>query len=158
MVTLTGDIEKATAEINRIAANPNASTASAAQSICRRLSNKFATFVEDVKRANGVYAEVLEHTEDSLEFLVSFQFESSESAPDETTEGFETLRSLQQTIAEARDSILGFADTIDGLPRMERRLNRETIRTSAEIRTMVNHLHRIYASISRALNASRDPE
>ena len=153
--TLTVDIQKATEEITRVTARPNSSTASAAQSICRRLAPKFATFNADVSRANGVYAEVLDNTEDSLEFLVSFQLvATSGNMPPESAEAIGTLRGLRQTILKARDSTLEFASTVAELPGMERRLNRETARTTTEVRVMANHLDRIYASISRAINAS----
>ena len=156
--TLTGDLEKAGNEFTRVGENPNSSTASAAQSICRRLAPKFATFNADVGRANEAYAEVLSNTEDSLEFLVTFQLATSGSASPELVDATETLRSLSQTILDTRESILGFANAVDEVPRIERRLNRETARTSTEIRAMANHLDRIYASISRAINASGHAE
>ena len=78
--------------------------------------------------------------------------------PGAEVDATETLRSLSQTILDTRESILGFANAVDEVPRIERRLNRETARTSTEIRAMANHLDRIYTSISRAINASGHAE
>ena len=151
---LTYDVEEASNEISRIAANPNASTGAAAMAVCRRLAVRVAKFNQDVKNANTAYAEVLERTEDSLEFMVAFQFAHIESPSPEILKQMETLRGLQQTISETNGAILSFAGTIDEMPRMERRLSRELNQSSIEIRALAGYLDRISASVSRALRAS----
>ena len=151
---LNYDIEEASNEISRIAANPNSSTGAAAMAVCRRLAKRVEKFNQDVKDANTAYAEVLERTEDSLEFMVAFQFAHIESPSPEILKQMETLRGLQQTISEANGAILSFAGTIDEMPRMERRLSRELNQSSIEIRALAGYLERISASVSRALRAS----
>ena len=122
--------------------------------VCRRLAVRVAKFNQDVKNANTAYAEVLERTEDSLEFMVAFQFAHIESPSPEILKQMETLRGLQQTISETNGAILSFAGTIDEMPRMERRLSRELNQSSIEIRALAGYLDRISASVSRALRAS----
>lgn len=151
---LTDDIEEASNELARITANPNSSTPIAARAVCRRLAERFANFNRDVNSANTAYAGVLERTEDGLELVVAFQVAHIERPSPELLEQIKLLGGLQQTISEAYDAILSFADTVDGLPRFERRLNQELGKTSIEIRTMAGHMDRISASISRAINAS----
>ena len=151
---LTDDIEEASNELSRITANPNSSTPTAARAVCRRLAVRFDNFNRDVNSANTAYAGVLERTEDGLEFVVAFQVAHIERPSPELLEQMELLGGLQETISEARDAILSFADTVDGLPRFERRLNQELGKTSIEIRVMAGHLDTISASISRAINAS----
>ena len=151
---LTYDIEQASNELFRITANPNSSTPTAAVAMCRRLAERFANFNRDVSAANTAYAEVLENTEDSLELLFAFQAAHIDRPSPEMLAQINVLGGAQQTISEACAAILSFADTVDGLPRIERRFNRESGRTSIELRATAGLLERIGGSISRAINST----
>ena len=156
--SLTYNIEEASNDISRISSNPNATAPAAAVAVCRRLAGRFASFNQDVNQANIAFAEVLANTEDSLELLFAAQAAQPEGLTTETLERIDELRALGATISEARGAVLSFADVMDGLPRIERRLNGELITTSAEIRVMAGHLGRIHASITRAIAASGTSE
>ena len=149
---MSESVGKSTEDIQRVTANPNQSTPSAVRSICRRLADRIGTFNGVLKPANTEYEKIAQDTEDSLEFVVSFQREQSDVMDPKVAEEIESLKQLQASAIEARDSCIGLASSMDGLPRLERRLNRELDIGSAEITYMARNLDKISASISRALN------
>ena len=151
---LNSAVEGATDDLARINANPNASSAKAAQNVLRRLAERVAKFNSQLKLANNEYSNIAQNTDDSLEFVVAFQLEqsaSTESSTEDQNEFFTSLRSLQSKTVEARDSQLDFATKMDSLPRVERRLNREVARATEEVLTMAANLDKTIASISRVL-------
>ena len=148
---LTQFIEVASKEFTRIAANSSASSPTTARSVARRLAERVGGFNARLKQANVEYTSIADETEDSLEFVVSFQLEQSEATDPQIDEQISSLRHLRASVIKGRDSVLVLADTMDGLPRMERRLNREVARGSEEIRVMARNLDKTIASISRAL-------
>ena len=155
LVGLSDHMQDATDEFERLNANPNASTPNAAIAVCRRLAGRFQSFKVEVRKANGIFAETLDNTEDSLERLVAFQVEQCDS-PDVIQE-LDGLRTIRDTVYSTYRSVLGFADSMDRLPRVERRpLNREVNVTSVDTRVMAGYLDRIYGSISRAIRAAEN--
>ena len=150
--SMSESVDKATKDIQRATANPNQSSPSAVQSICRRLADRIGSFNKVLKPANTEYEKIALETEDSLEFLVSFQQEHSDVMDPKVVEQIESLKRLQESAIYARDSCLTMAGSMDKLPRLERRLNRELDIGSAEITSLSRNLDRIAASISRALN------
>ena len=149
---MSESVGKSTEDIQRVTANPNQSTPSAVRSICRRIADRIGTFNGVLKPANTEYEKIAQDTEDSLEFVLSFQREQSDVMDPKVAEQIESLKQLQASAIEARDSCIGLASSMDGLPRLERRLNRELDIGSAEITYMARNLDKISASISRALN------
>lgn len=148
---MTQSTNVTTEEFARINANPNASSPAAARNASRKLATQIGSFASRLKEANSEYSEIAQDTEDSLEFVVSFQQSQSDEKDPAIVEQLESLLSLQSAVTTGRDSFLGLADIMDGLPRLERRLNREVTRASGEIRVMASNLDRTIASISRAL-------
>lgn len=151
---LTRSLAAATEDFLRIQANPNESSPTAARNIARKLAERMAHFSSRLKQANNEYGTIVQDTEDSLEFVVSFQLEQSESTeyvPDEISTLLSLLEGLEAGMVIARDSQLDFAARLDNVPRLERGLNRETARASEEVLTMAANLDKSIASISRVL-------
>ncbi len=148
---MTQSVEDATGELTRISANPSDSSPAAVRAVSRRLAERIGTFNSRLKQANVEYASIAQDTENSLEFVVSFQLEHGELEEPAIAEGIASLRQLLPAVIEARDTYLGLAKTMAELPRLERRLNREVTRGSEEIRVMAANLDKTIASISRAL-------
>ena len=140
-----------TEEFTRIGANPNSSSPAAARHTSRKLATQIGKFALKLKKANSEYSKIAQETENSLEFVVSFQQEQLDSNDPDVDEQLESLRSLRTAVTDGRDSFRTLADIMDGLPRLERRLNREVALASEEIRVMASNLDRTIASISRAL-------
>ena len=152
---LTKSIETANTDITRIASNPSTSSLTAVQRVSRRLADRIGIFNRKLEQANSEYAEIAQGIEDSLEFTVSFyrdNREQPEVTDTEVEEQILQLDSLRDSSIQGRDSLNDLADIMDGLPRLERRLNREVTRGSEEIRIMAGNIDKTIASISRALN------
>lgn len=148
---MTQSIETATTELKQINTNTSASSPAAARNMSRRLAQGIGKFNSRLKLANAEYASIAQETEDSLEFVVSFQLEQSNVAAPEVVKRISLLRRVRCSLTTGRDSSLQLAKTMDGIPRFERRLNREVVRASDEIRVMARNLDKTIGSISRAL-------
>ncbi len=148
---LSRDMEMATNELTRISANPNDSSPAAVRTVSRRLANRVENFNYLLKQANDKYTSIAQGTEDSLEFVVTFQLEQSEVTDPAVDEQISSLRDLQSVAIVGRDSFLALAKTMEELPRLERRLSREVARGSEGIRVMAGNIDKTIASISRAL-------
>ena len=149
---MSDSVAKTSEDIRRVTANPNQSSPSAVRGICRRLAERIGAFNLILKPANTEYEKIAQETEDSLEFVLSFQLEQSDVMNPEVAEQIESQKQLLASITDTRDACLEVAISMDDLPRLERRLNRELDRGSAEITSLARNLDRIAASISRALN------
>ena len=149
---MTRSLETATAELTEIGASKSDSSPAAVRNVCRRLAGRIETFNSQLQQANVVYTSNARDTENSLEFVVAFSMEHNEATTPEIETQLSSLRQLQSQALGARDSLLDFADQMDQLPRLERRLNREVTRGSQEVRTMARNIDRTIASIDRALH------
>ena len=151
---LTKSLGTATNDFASISANPNASSATAARATSQRLAKRMEHFTSQLKKANDEYAVIAVETEDSLEFIVSFQWEQSgltDRALDERDSMLSSLRDLESNAIVARDSQLDLATEMDSIPRIERRLNREVARAREETLVMAANLDKTISSISRVL-------
>ena len=153
--TLTTDAETATEEYKRISANPSDSSPVAARKVSRRLAEQIKQFKGRLKKANADYSGIAQNTENSLEIVLSFKLDQSEVTDPGIDQQLSSLRQLQSLAEDARDSFLGMARTMDQVPRVERRLNRELEEGSEEVRVMANNLDKTIASIARALEKTR---
>ena len=149
---MNGATHASTKDLEKINANPSESSPRAARKIARKLAEHIARFKNRLKIANAEYASIAQDTENSLEFMLSFQLNQSEVINPEIHKQLSSLRNLLSTVIGARNSCLGMAEKMDEVPRIERRLNRELGQGSEEIRVMANNLDKTIASISRALN------
>ena len=141
-------------EITEITSNPGTSSPAAVRAIFRQLAKRIGGFTSRLKLANIEYATAAQDTEDSLEFVFSFHREQSNATEMGIEEQIQSLRNTRSSAIGGRDSFLALAKTMDELPRMERRLNREVTRGSEEIRIMASNIDKTIASISRAIQES----
>ena len=152
---LTQSMETTSEELTAMAANPNASSPTAARNVARRLAKRMAYFSSRLKKANTGYASVAEETENSLEFLVSYQLEHSqvtESSSDEQMASLLfVLQDLESKAVGARDAYRGMAEMMAQLPRVERHLNREMKLGREEVLVMASNFDKTIASVSRVL-------
>ena len=149
---LTESMNTASNDINRIASNPSSSSPVAAQRVSRRLANRISIFNQGLEKANAEYARIAEGIEDSLEFLVAFYLQEPGETNKNAEEQIASLRDFRIIAIDGRDAFQGLADTMDALPRMERRLNQQVTRGSEQVRIMAGNIDRTISSINRALN------
>lgn len=148
---LTQSLASSTEDFRRIGANESDSSPAAARRVSREIAARISTFNTRLKKANGQYTTILQGTEDSLEFVLSFQGELAADSKSDIETFLTTLRNLLSASKEGRDSFISLADEMDALPKLERRLNREVAKGSQEVRIMANNIDRTIASIERAL-------
>ena len=151
LLELYGHINVATADLTRLNANVNSSTPVAMRRVCRRLSERFATFNTKLGELNSVYATAIESTEDSLEALVAFSLEESVVANRKIEEQVNFLEETKTLLDGTHGKATEFAEVLGQLPNAERRLNQEVRRSRTEINTLAGYIEKIAASISRAL-------
>ena len=152
LLGLTESVSATNNDLTTINSNPSASSPVAAQRVSRRLAEHISTFNQRLAEANSQYALITVGIEDSLEFVIGFYVKGPEPEDLNIEEQVSSLRDFKTTAIDGRDSFLALANTMDELPRMERRLNREVTRGSAEIRTMAANIDRTIGSVNRALN------
>lgn len=149
LLRLTGSLEETSSDISKLTGGPRDGTQRAAMRLCRQLATKINSFSDDMKKANTEYAEILRDTEDSLEFLITFQFD--EHVASKEAEGLASLLpGLEDEAKIARDNFILLSEKMDKMPRMERRLNRAVARGSDEIMAMAKNIDRHIATLSRA--------
>ena len=149
---LTESLDAANNDIVTISSNPSASSPVAVQRVSRRLAERISVFNQRLAEVNSQYALIAVGIEDSLEFVIGFYSEGPEPRDSNIEEQVSALRNFKTTAINGRDSFTELANTMDKLPRIERRLNREVTRGSEEIRTMAANIDRTIGSVDRALN------
>ena len=85
MITMTNDMDKATAELNRIAQNPSQRSWPQITSVCRRMATQINAFTSDLAGANEVFSKVMDDTQDSLELLVAASVDEIQAPDPETS-------------------------------------------------------------------------
>ena len=149
---LTISLKAATKKFTEIQKNPSAPSApQAAQHVARRLSDQVAQFNDRLEHASMEYSHVMDHIENSLEFIAAFQREYSKPRDPKIDESFSLVQGLRSKAANARDSLVGLAASMEAMPRLERRLNREVERGTNGLIEMAASIDRTIASIDRAL-------
>ena len=153
---LTKSLNIAAEDFNNITANSSASSPKAAQRVARRLAERINHFTNNLNRTNVEYSSIALDTEDSLEFVVSFQFSQSDIADPKFGEQISSQRRFVTIANGTRDNLLDLATQMDTLPRLERRLNRGVAGASEEIRVMASNIDKTIASVTRAINKYDD--
>lgn len=142
----------ATEEIHNLTVGGRMTDPRSGQSVARRLAPRITRFNDKLTDANKRYAEILQRTEHSLELAVRFTVDQLEQVnEDELNEHLNALRDFRDTMRSARQSSEFLAETSDGIPRMERRLNRALSDLSKQLRVFGVNGDRTIASIERAL-------
>ena len=155
MMEMTDDMNKGTADLNRIAQDPNARSWPQITDVCRSIGSRIDTFADDLVSANDVFAHVMDETQDSLEILVSTLVSSNKPLSTETADRIAELEKMHSQAMTARGPLLSMATLMDAVPRLERGMNRGLDRGGSELRAFTSNLDRLIGSVTRALNAAK---
>ncbi len=139
---MTDGISDATKDLERINANPNRSSARAAQNVCRRFSKKVGAFNDVLKPANTEFAETIGEVQEDVAEILSFQGEYIESTAQRVSEQRESLQVLLDSGTVALESLNGLISSFESVPRMERQLDRQ-------LQIGVDELYKMGGNISR---------
>ena len=142
LTDMTNGLTEATGNLERINANPNQSSAKAAQNVCRRLGTKIGAFNDVLEPANVEFAEVVNEAQETVAAVLSFQGEHIESTSRQVAEQRESLQALVASGAGALDALNYLISEFETFPRMERRLDKE-------VQIGINGLHNMVGSLSR---------
>ena len=151
-VVLTAELDKATKDFKRINANRSDSSAKAAQSVARRLANRMMSFTTALASSNKEFSDILGRTEDNLEHVVAFGVENGGATDPDLLKLVEQLKELLNSGRNAHDGLANWIDSMNDVPRIERRLNKATTEGITELLTMQRNIGRLLASVTRALN------
>ena len=152
---VTNPLAVANEAIARFTNRPGEPTSADMQAVMkesRRLAGHLNAFTAKLSTANTEYAIVAADMEHSLEFVADFAVAGKDVDESEIEEHFDSLRTFESTAKELRGIMEGLAQQQEGLPNIERRLNRALREQSAEIRTFCTHLDKSIASVARALH------
>ena len=95
---LTQSLAVAAQEVSRINENPTASSPAAARGVLRRLAGRIAIFNGQLKKANANYGHIAQNTDNSLEFIATFQMEHSELEDPTVDEHISSLRQFRSSV------------------------------------------------------------
>ena len=130
---------------------PSSADMQAIMKVSRRLAERLNVFTARLSTANAEYAVLAGDMEYSLEFIADFAVAQEGIDGVEIEVHFDDLRAFQSTAEGVRGIMEGLAQQQEGLPSIERRLNRALREQSAEIRIFCAHLDKSIASVARAL-------
>ena len=139
---MTSGLTEATGSLERISANPNQSSAKAAQNVCRRLGAKVGAFNDVLEPANVEFAEAVNESQETVAAVLSFQGEHIEPTGRQVAEQRESLQGLVDSGVGALEAFNSLISEFEALPRMERRLDKE-------VQIGINGLHNMAGSFSR---------
>ena len=124
----------------------------AAQKVAQRLARNIFAFNSTLTQANTEYSEIADEIDPSLEFVVSFAKSRGNPSDPSLNENFDSMIRFRTSALYARDACDGLVEIIDGVPRMERRLNRALAKQSEELRVFSSNIDKSIASVTRAIN------
>ena len=130
---------------------PSSADMQAIMKVSRRLAGRLNVFTARLSTANAEYAVLAGDMEYSLEFIADFAVAQERIDGVEIEVHFDALRTFHSTAEGVRGIMEGLAQQQEGLPNIERRLNRALREQSAEIRIFCAHLDKSIASVARAL-------
>lgn len=137
------NIQNSASQLEEINESPNESTPRAIQNVCRRLAERVADFNSILRPANIEFSEITSKLSEALESMIALQIADFGSDPTEIHELIQQEVSVPLAeIAGVSTTILSFADVLEAVPRMERRLNRELRIATDEVRQMEGNVTR----------------
>ncbi len=146
------DVGNSNNRLERINANPNQSTPAAIQSELRRLASKIGPFNDHMEMANPQTADNIKVISDNWEWILSYVMKQPEEIGEGLAEPLSELTQLHEIVVETRSSFSSMLESIETLPHMERRLNREKERLGRVIQAFLDNLQMLDASLLRILN------
>ena len=124
------------------------------QKTMRSLATKLTNHTSSLQQSNDQYRQALENVDQSLNAMLSGEFEIADQDKAKLTEFVNTLADSEKKVQEGRTSILGFVSTLDALPKIEREFNRSKRLMSAEYKVLIDNIEQTESVMARARNAA----
>jgi hypothetical protein len=147
---ISGETGQKTGEMEAAAGRQTAGTASHLRKLARALAGKLSDYTGTLTGVNEKYHEISRNTENSLEFVVSYNEPDSESDLQKLREFLDTMAEVEGSSVEGRQAFLRLADTMETLPNIQRHLDRARLLCAVELRRLAANIERTIASVRRA--------
>jgi len=148
--TIGAETQEVTRQIQAAIAKPSSGAASYVRKLARGLAGKFSKYAQIFTEANDKYYTVARNTDNSLEFIVSYQEPTTESGREELRKYLDTLTEVEGSATQGREAFAQLAETIENQPKMEKHLDRARSLCCIELGRFVDNIERTIASIRRA--------
>jgi hypothetical protein len=146
------DARKTGEEVEAASSNPSSGTARHIQKIARRMAERQEGFAQNLKRANSEYQNTLTTLENAIEGVIRAQEPSSEEDCRSLEDYLDVLRKMEESAFKGRQSLVNMKETMDRVPRMERRLTRAIGIASDEVKRFIDNIDQTLAVVGRARN------
>ena len=148
--TIEAETQEVTRQIQTAIAKPSSGTASYVRKLARELAGKLSKYAQILTEANDKYYTIARNTDDSLEFIVSYQEPTTESDRKEFRKYVDTLAEVERSATQGREAFAQLAEIMENQPKMEKQLDRARSRCCVELGRLVDNIERTIASIRRA--------
>lgn len=119
----------------------------------RLLANHLEEFATWLKAANGSYNGNLQMMTSALNVLFTIGITDQNEAVSQLPEVISACGSVADAAASSREQIVSLADTLDGLPRVEKEFNRAKRRLAEELHSLVSNVDQTIAVMARTYAA-----
>ncbi len=148
--TLTLDVQSA---VERIV-GPDKGAPRKQRKTMRSLATKLTDYTSWLQQGNNQYRKALEIVEQSLNAMLSGEFEIADQDKAKITEFVNILAETEKKIQEGRNGFSEFVSTLDALPKIEREFNRSNRLMSAEYKILIDNIEQTESMMARARNAA----
>ena len=146
------NLSNATQRIELLSSNPNNSSPRAYQSALRRLADDISPWNDQMETDNPEFRELVSTTYDHLERVLSQALEQSEHVEQELIDMVLAQGELRGMVLEGKAGFVGMLNSVEQFPSLERHFNRQRERMARELRTFLESIDLLDASILRILD------
>lgn len=122
--------------------------------ILRTLAASLEDYAKWLHQGNMRYRQALGRISESLNALLSGEFEIEEDALSGLQDFVSAMREVEQHAQSGQESISGLVVVMDSLPRMEKEFNQAKRSASEELKELVGNVDQTVAVLTRARNAA----
>ncbi|NMG43040.1 hypothetical protein GPA22_04765 [Aromatoleum toluvorans] len=120
----------------------------------RSLATQLDEYATWLHEANGRYRASLARIGESLNALLSGEFEINDSSRDELQAFVTVIGQVESNAQSGREGFAGLVATMDSLPRIEKEFNRAKQSLSTELKELINNVDQTISVLARARNAA----
>lgn len=147
--------EETSAEIQRVMQQQSEGSVSYVRKLARKLADRLSRFSAHLSQSNSEYRAIAVSTDNSLEFLVSFQADASSEDKSDLERQLAELHTMLLSAVRGRDAYRGLAHSMESVPKLERHLTRALADASNEVQQMADNIDQTIASFQRAIEIGR---
>nr|WP_321412879.1 hypothetical protein [uncultured Allomuricauda sp.] len=153
-ITWIGEqMTKKSSEINAMMLDGNQPGRKELRDLLKRTAKNMDNFASRIEPEIPIYHESFEKSIDAFSKLINISKSDLEVTKDEIDETKESLSSLVHSISDSIVSMTSFLESINGLPRLSKELNKAKSNASGKLETLLSNLHVNYSIAKELLNS-----